>query len=279
MERISLISCIKRYIKGLQPVNVHVSNTIVESGRILDNKNIVITGASRGIGLAIAKICISQGATIIAIAKHSDTLAKARSNFLVNQYIPIPFDLRKFDDYDRLYHDIVSVTPNRKVDVLINAAGIKNGQENRFWDFTSSDFDECIDINSKAPFFLSRFMAKHMIDNDIKGHIINIIGIKGFIGEPSPYSMSKFGLNSLTKGMARILAPKGIIVNAIAPGATKTTGDENYFLADTSNGRFASPDEIANIALLLASDMCNSMVGSIVVCDGGEMIQYRNNRY
>ena len=91
--------------------------------------------------------------------------------------------------------------------------------------------------------------------------------------------MSKFAQNSLTKGLARMLAPYGICMNGIAPGATNTSNLENLYLTDTSNCRYSTPEEIANIALLLASDLCRSMVGSIVICDGGEMLQYKNDRY
>mgnify|MGYP000181178138 CR=1 FL=1 len=170
------------------------------------------------------------------------------------------------DKFDSLIED--------NLDILVNVAGLKNGQEAKFWDFTSSEFDDCMAVNAKVPFFLSRLVAKDMIANNVRGNIINIGGIKSFIGEPSPYSMSKFAQNSLTKGLARMLAPYGICMNGIAPGATNTSNFVNLYLTDTSNCRYSTPDEIANIALLLASDLCRSMVGSIVICDGGEMLQY-----
>lgn len=278
MGRVSLISVLKRYIKGLQPINLSVKNEIINNGRILKNKTAIITGGSRGIGFAIAKTFIAQGATVIAIAKHSESLLDAKRNIQSNRFIPLLFDLTKFDDYDYL-HEEISRKSNGSIDILVNAAGLKNGQEAKFWDFTSSEFDDCMDVNAKVPFFLSRLVAKHMIANNVRGNIINIGGIKSFIGEPSPYSMSKFAQNSLTKGLARMLAPYGICMNGIAPGATNTSNLENLYLTDTSNCRYSTPDEIANIALLLASDLCRSMVGSIVICDGGEMLQYKNDRY
>ena len=122
-----------------------------------------------------------------------------------------------------------------------------------------------------------------MIRNSINGHIVNVIGIKGSIPEASPYSISKFGLVSMTQGMARMLAPKGIIVNGISPGATMTDMSglpkDNYYYTGTPNSRVADPQEIANIALFLVSGMVDNMIGSIVVCDGGEMLQYQNKRF
>ncbi len=278
MGRVSLISVLKRYIKGLQPINLSVKNEIINNGSILKNKTAIITGGSRGIGFAIAKTFIAQGATVIAIAKHNESLLDAKRNIQSNRFIPLPFDLTKFDEYDYLHEEITRKS-NGSIDILVNAAGLKNGQEAKFWDFTSSEFDDCMAVNAKVPFFLSRLVAKDMIANNVRGNIINIGGIKSFIGEPSPYSMSKFAQNSLTKGLARMLAPYGICMNGIAPGATNTSNFVNLYLTDTSNCRYSTPDEIANIALLLASDLCRSMVGSIVICDGGEMLQYKNDRY
>lgn len=278
MGRVSLISVLKRYIKGLQPINLSVKNEIINNGSILKNKTAIITGGSRGIGFAIAKAFIAQGATVIAIAKHNESLLDAKRNIQSNRFIPLPFDLTKFDEYDHLHEEITRKS-NGSIDILVNAAGLKNGQEAKFWDFTSSEFDDCMAVNAKVPFFLSRLVAKDMIANNVRGNIINIGGIKSFIGEPSPYSMSKFAQNSLTKGLARMLAPYGICMNGIAPGATNTSNFVNLYLTDTSNCRYSTPDEIANIALLLASDLCRSMVGSIVICDGGEMLQYKNDRY
>lgn len=167
---------------------------------------------------------------------------------------------------------------------MVNAAGIKNGQYEKFWDFSTEDFDYAINVNVRAPFFLSRDVIKHYISRKTKGYIINIIGIKGSIGEGSPYSISKFGLNGMTKGMARRFAPEGIIINGISPGATMNDANQainngNMYHSDTPNGRMADPNEIANIALFLVSGMADNMVGSIIVCDGGEILQYQNKRF
>lgn len=278
MGKISLIDALKRYIKCLRPINVSVKSCVLNQYELLEGKVAVVTGASQGIGLAIAKAFIRQGAIVIAVARSEEKLCELARTFPSGSFIPIPFDLTDFEHYDSLHKEINNKSL-KGVDILVNAAGIKNGQEEKFWKFTLEEFDVCMELNSKAPFFLSRMIAKDMINFKIQGSIINIGGIKGFIGEPSPYSMSKFAQNSLTKGLARMLAPFGICVNGIAPGATNTQGLRNLSLSDPANGRFSTPEEIANIALFLASDLSRSMVGAIVVCDGGEMLQYQNNRY
>lgn len=283
MGRVSLISSIKRYIKGLQPVYYYNNTVSLSKNEILAGKNAVITGGSRGIGKAIAKSFVKCGATVVAVSKNNDNLLKAKQEISSDNYKIYAWDISDLSEIERKMKEITNMFNNGKIDILVNAAGIKNGHESKYWQFTESDFDDVIKVNVKAPFFLSRYVVKHMIDNRIKGHIINVIGIKGMIGEASPYSISKFGLTSLTKGMARMFADKGIVVNAVSPGGTKTDmagiTSPNYHHPATANQRLADPQEIANIVLLLASDMGNNMIGSVVVSDGGEILQYENNRY
>ena len=120
-----------------------------------------------------------------------------------------------------------------------------------------------------------------MMSKKIHGHIVNVASIKGFIGEASPYSVSKWGVVGLTKGLGRILAPKDIIVNGIAPGGTLTPmahiKDNNMLHLATPSMRLADPNEMANLALFLGSDLGNNIVGEVIVSDGGQRLQYGNN--
>ena len=276
-----IISQLKHVVASLRPIKTTVENKVVAANGLLEGRVAVVTGASRGIGFAIAKTFVEQGATVIAIARTIANLEKAQDEIGNKLYVPIAFDLSVVDGYSSLFNRIFDKTGH--VDILVNAAGIKNGQEDRYWQFNSKEFDEVINLNVKSPFFLSRMIADNMIRNSINGHIVNVIGIKGSIPEASPYSISKFGLVSMTQGMARMLAPKGIIVNGISPGATMTDMSglpkDNYYYTGTPNSRVAAPQEIANIALFLVSGMVDNMIGSIVVCDGGEMLQYQNKRF
>lgn len=276
-----VVSQLKHIVSSMRPIRTTVENKVVAFSGMLEGEVAVVTGASRGIGFAIAKTFIEQGATVIAIAKMAANLEKAKKELGSERYIPLVFDLSEIEDYSSLYTQIIDKSDH--IDILVNAAGIKNGQEDRYWQFTPSEFDDVIDVNVKAPFFLSRMIADHMIKNSILGHIVNVIGIKGSIPEASPYSISKFGLMTMTQGMARMLVQKGIIVNGISPGATMTDMSglpkDNYYYTGTPNSRLADPQEIANIALFLVSGMADNMIGSIVVCDGGEMLQYQNKRF
>ena len=284
MGRISLISSIKRYVKGLQPIYVYPNVVELSTNTLLRDKNAVVIGASRGIGKAISETFIKSGATVVAIAKNESNLLKAKDEIRSEKYLPYTWDINELNDLPHKIKEISSKFTNREeIDILVIAAGVKNGQEQRYWDFSQEDFNETISVNVKAPFFITREIIKHMISKDIKGHIVNVVGIKGFIGEASPYSISKFGMTSLTKGLARMFADKGIVINGVAPGGTMTDmanlKTDNYFHPATANGRLASPKEIANVVLFLASDLGNNLVGSIIVSDGGEMLQYNNNRY
>ena len=279
--RVSFISCIKRYLKGFRNVNVSVRNVVLSPSQLLSGKVALITGASRGIGFAIAQQYINAGAKVIGVAKTEAGLILTKQQLGDHfQYI-----IADFSQYDQLSSVVAkALDVHGRIDIMVNAAGIKNGQEERYWDFESNDFDYAIAVNVKAPFFLSRDVIKYFLDNKIHGHIINIIGIKGLIGEGSPYSISKFGLSGMTKGLARRFAPNGIVINGSSPGATMAghnilSKDKNMLNFGSPNMRMAEPQEIANIALFLASGMADNMVGTIVVSDGGQILQYQNNRY
>ena len=282
MGRVSLKSCIKRYLKALRPINIKVTNVVLAPNELLKGKVAVVTGGRRGIGFAICKAFIDCGATVVAVAKHQETLDIASSKINSNRFYTYVCDVSDIDSIvDNL--DAIQKKVGANVDILVNAAGIKNGQDARYWQFSEQDFDDVINVNVKAPYFWSREIVKRMIANEIKGHIVNVIGIKGSIGEASPYSISKFGLTSMTQGMARMFADKGIVINAVSPGGTKTDmagikGDNMLHLS-TANNRLADPSEIANVVVFLASDMANNMIGSIVTSDGGEMLQYENKRF
>lgn len=280
MGRISFLASIKRYIKGMCPINIVVNNVALSPNNLLDGKVAIVTGAGSGIGKAIAKTYITSGAKVYAIGRNKEKLESAKMELGCSSYIPYPFDISKVDGIEQVISDIDVV--EHHIDILVNCAGTKNGNDEKFFDFTPQDFDNVLDVNLKGTFFWCQRMSKYMIHKGIKGHIVNVISIKGLIGEASPYSLSKWGCTSLTKGLGRKLAPYGIIVNGLAPGGTATpmanlTDDSMVHLA-TPSMRLAYPNEMANLALVLGSDLGNNLVGEIIVSDGGQILQYGNNR-
>ena len=282
MGRVSLKNTIKRYIKGMQPINVNVNNVVLSPNELLKGKSAIVTGAGSGIAKAIAKAMVASGAQVVAIGRTIEKLNDAKKE-IGDNYIPYAYDVSDVNGLGKTISEIKELFDNKQIDILVNSAGVKNGNDERFFEFTPDEFDYVVDTNLKATFFWCQQIATYMIANNIQGHIVNVISIKGIIGEASPYSVSKWGCTSLTKGLARLLAPKGIVVNGIAPGGTKTPmanlkNDSMLHLA-TPSMRLADPNEMANIAVFLASDLGNNIVGDVIVSDGGQSLQYGNNRF
>lgn len=280
MGRITFFNAIKRYIKGMQPINITVNNMELSPNQILKGKCAVVTGAGSGIGFAIAKVFVNAGATVVGLGRNLAKLEDAQKRINSDQFIPLACDVSNVEKIP----EVIKLVCGRygKIDILVNCAGVKNGNDERFFEFTSQDFDDVVNVNLKGTFFWCQQMASYMIKNKIKGHILNVISIKGFIGEGSPYSVSKWGCTGLTKGLGRKLAPYGIVVNGLAPGGTKTPmahlKDDNMLHLATPSMRLADPLEMANIALFLASDLGNNIIGDVVISDGGQSLQYGNNR-
>ena len=132
-----------------------------------------------------------------------------------------------------------------------------------------------MDTNAKGTFFLTQLFAKYMIENEIKGNILNISSASSIRPATSAYHMSKWAIRGLTMGLARSLAPHGIVVNSIAPGPTATpmlmNGDNGGNMFHTRNllGRYALPQEIGNMAVILISDMSRTVIGDTLFMSGG----------
>lgn len=282
MGSVKLFILIKKCIKYLAPINININNVILAPNKILDKKVAVVTGASRGIGKATAKAMITSGATVVALGRKQETLLEVQKEFKSDRFIPFRCDVSDVHKIDDYIVSISTLIDGRNIDIFVNCAGVKNGNDERFFDYTPEEFDYVVDTNLKGTFFWFQAISKYMIKRNIKGHIVNVISIKGFIGEASPYSVSKWGCTSLTKGLARILAPMGIVVNGIAPGGTATAmanfkeGDSMLHLA-TPSRRLADPNEIANTIVFLASDFGNNIIGDVIISDGGQILQYGNN--
>ncbi len=162
--------------------------------------------------------------------------------------------------------------PENRIDILVNSAGILNHTD--FLEMSEDEYDNIMDINAKGAFFMSQAVAKHMIENRIHGHILNVTSSSALRPAWTPYQMSKWAVRGLTLGMADKLLPYGIVVNAIAPGPTATPmlhkdeGDSIYN-ATCPSGRFAMPSEIAALATFMVSDMGDMIVGDTFYMTGG----------
>lgn len=172
---------------------------------------------------------------------------------------------KKIDEASRAFSDT-------QIDILVNCAGFN--PKKGFFDITEEDFDKTMDTNVKGTFFMCQAMAEYMIGNKVKGHILNLSSSSALRPAWSPYEMSKWTIKGLTVGLADSLIKHGIVVNAIAPGQTATpmlgvSADGDIDLPTSPIGRYATPDEIANLALILVSDMGNLIVGDTLYATGG----------
>lgn len=162
--------------------------------------------------------------------------------------------------------------PENRIDILVNSAGILNHTD--FLEMSEDEYDRIMDINAKGTFFMSQAVAKHMIENRIKGHILNLSSSSSLRPAWTPYQISKWAVRGMTLGMADRLLPYGIIVNAIAPGPVATPmlgkheGDSIYN-ATCPAGRYAMPEEIARLATFMVSDLGDMIVGDTFYMTGG----------
>lgn len=271
---------LKKILECFKKVDISINNVNISNSTIMEQKVCVVTGASSGIGKSICEELINCGAFVVGIARNMEKMEQLTLTYPKN-FVPVVYDVLDVDNIDMCISNIEQLVKGKNIDVLINCAGAKNGNDERFFDFTPEEFDEVVGVNTKAIFFWCQKMAKYMIERKVCGHIVNIASIKGFIGEASPYGVSKWGCVGLTKGLGRLLAQYGIVVNGVAPGATATPmahyneGDSLVHL-DTSSMRMAMPQEIAKLVVFLASDFGNNVIGQVIISDGGQTLQYLN---
>lgn len=162
--------------------------------------------------------------------------------------------------------------PEHKIDILVNSAGVVS--KHSFLDVDEEEYEKIMDINAKGTFFMCQAMAKYMIENKVKGHILNVTSSSALRPAWTPYQMSKWAIRGFTMGLADVLLPYGITVNAIAPGPTATemlnikAGDSIYN-PNAVSGRYQMPEEIAQLATFMVSSAADMVVGDTFYITGG----------
>lgn len=248
----------------------------------LENKAAIVTGGARGIGLAIARRYLAEGANVV-IADVDAAAGEAAARALDGARCGfVRADVGDRRDAD----DLVAETCRRfgGVDILVNNAGIVHGAD--FLDIEEADFDRVLRTNLKGAFLVGQAAARRMVAQvkagRAPGAIVNMSSINAVVAIPNqvPYCVSKGGLAQLTKVMALSLAPYGIRVNAIGPGSIMTdilrsvaTDREakRRILARTPLGRIGEPEEIAAIAVFLACTDSSYISGQTIYADGGRL--------
>jgi len=249
----------------------------------LEGKVAIVTGAARGIGYAIAKRFLMDGASVVL--SDIDNAAAMHAARDLEQFGPVhPMAADVGDKLD--VHNLLTFTLTNlgEIDILVNNAGIVHQAD--FLDLKEEDFDRVMRVNLKGAFLCGQAVAKRMVERvesgGDPGTIINMSSINAIFGLPEQlaYSVSKGGLNQLTRAMAVALARWGIRVNAIGPGsietdmlsAANTDADaRDTILSRTPLGRIGQASEIASIASFLASRDASYVTGQTIYADGGRL--------
>lgn len=247
----------------------------------LENKIVVVTGASKGIGAGISKELALAGATVLLCARDTEQLHGLKDDIEKENGVAhvFPLDVRSVDQIKETFK--LMYGQFGRIDVLINNAGL--GYNHPASDVTEADWDEMMEVNLKGLFFCSQQAGKYMIKNGY-GRIINMSSQASLVAikDHAVYCASKGGVNLLTKVMALEWAEKGITVNGIAPTFTYTPGtaerlDDPEYLSGVLNripvGKVATIQDIAAAILYLTSSHSGMVTGTTLVIDGGWTIQ------
>lgn len=245
-----------------------------DTASLLKGKIALITGGSSGIGFAIAETFIKSGCKVIISGTNKDKLEKCCEQlnndvrYIVLNVLDIP------NMHDNVYKAAALFEENR-IDILVNSAGIVAHSD--FQNMTEEEYDKIMDTNAKGTYFMSQTVSKMMIEKKIKGHILNVSSSSALRPAWTPYQMSKWAIRGLTIGMADVLLPYGIIVNAIASGpvATPMMGykeGNSISIPEQPLGRYAMPSEIATLAAFMVSPYGDLIVGDTYYITGGSGI-------
>lgn len=242
----------------------------------LSGKVALVTGASRGIGRAVAIELAKEGASIVInYSKDQHGAEKTLEEIKkINGYgVLIKEDISSYENTKIMVDEIISIMG--KIDILINNAGISN--IGLFMDSDKDSINNIMSVNLLGPIYLTKHIVEYMIPRK-SGNIVNISSIWGDTGASCEvlYSASKGGINLFTKSLAKELAPSNIRVNAIAPGVIET--QMNSFLTEEEKneleqeiplGRFGRPEEVGKLTAFLCSDDSSYITGQIIKADGG----------
>lgn len=257
-------------------------------GDYLKGRTALVTGGTSGIGLAIAQAFLRCGANVVITGRNKERINAAicaLNDIERKGYVKgCQLDIGAVESIDASFQNLLQTLDVDKIDILVNNAGIMQGAP--MGNTTIEDFSKTIDTNLRGTFFLSQSVSNYMIEKGIRGNILNIASSSSLRPAISPYILSKWGIRGLTAGMAKKLIQYGIVVNGIAPGPTLTpmlVNNKEKVYIDNMNvpaGRYCAPEEIANLAVVLTSDMGRMIVGDILYVTGGSgLLTYDDMKY
>jgi len=243
---------------------------------LLKDKIAMVTGASRGIGAAIAKRLASEGAKV-AINYNSSTeqaLQVLSAVQEVSEGMLVQGDVSVQADAEKVLSQVIENWG--KIDILVNNAGIN--RDKLLMRMDASDWDDVMNVNLRGTFLCTKLVLPYLIKQR-QGNIVNVSSVVGLSGNPGQvnYAASKAGLVGFTKALAREVASRNITVNALAPGFITSGGMVDELSSDAKEtilkkipmGRFGTVDEVAECCLFLCSDQSSYITGQVITMDGG----------
>ncbi len=247
---------------------------------MLKGKVAIVTGGTRGIGLAVVKKFLDNGAVVVLCGSREETVNKAlaeiKSERPEAQAEGAWPDLTSLAEVQKMASDVYE--KYGKIDILVNNAGIS--ARDSIYQYTEEEFDKIMNLNIKAVFNCTRAVVGYMKEQK-GGSVINTSSVVSIYGQPAGcgYPASKFAVNGLTKSLARELGADNIRVNAVAPGVTRTDMVAalpkemvDRLAAGIPLGRVGEPEEVADAFLFLASNMASYITGEILSVDGAVVI-------
>ncbi|MHA6494021.1 SDR family NAD(P)-dependent oxidoreductase [Pseudomonas borbori] len=250
----------------------------------LEHKVALVTGSTQGIGRGIAQRLAREGADVIINGRHDDEHARASAELVRaegRRACIIPADLATVANCKRLVAE--SIEQMGRIDILVNNAGVQ--KHTAFLQASEADYELILNVNLRAPFFIAQAVAQHLMDSGRGGRIINNSSVHEELPFPNftSYCMSKGGLKMMMRNLAIELAPLGITVNNLAPGAIETPINSSLMnqpeklsalLCNIPARRLGQPRDVAGAVAFLASDDADYITGTTLVVDGGLLWHY-----
>ena len=266
-----ILRTIKYKLKNTFSMKIPVNNPILY-GELLSGRCALITGGTSGIGFAITEAFLRNKADVVITGRSKqklmdavERLKKSSRNRQLLEWNLTTVIFLKCKNYFRGCW-------GGKIDILVNNAGVIN--KTFFGNTQENDFDLVIDTDLKGPYFLSEFFAGYMKENKIQGNILNVSSSSAIRPASNSYGLAKWGIRGMTLGFAKHLSADGIVVNAIAPGPTATSmllnaDNKDINRPSSPSERCATPEEIANLSVILVSDLGRMVNGDTVYVTGG----------
>ena len=245
----------------------------------LENKKVIITGATGGIGDAITKSFVDNKAKVLATGTNEDKLNKLSNTY--KNILTLRFDISKHEEIEKFLDDASNMLGGNP-DILVNNAGIT--RDNLSLRMSEKEWKEVLNLNLTSTFLLCKYSLKKMIKNKY-GKIVNITSVVGHTGNvgQANYAASKSGIIGFTKSLALEYAKKNININCISPGFIETNMTakidpkfKELIISKIPSNRLGAPKDVANVVMFLSSDLANYITGETIHVNGGMYLGWQN---